>query len=124
MSVETFEMPSSAAEIISVTASAEEHFRKQVERSSAAAIRLSMKESGCTGYKYEISEVRDLEAEVEASDLKMTLHNKIDLFLDVKYAAALKGTVIDYRQEGLNRNLVLENPNVKDACGCGESFSV
>jgi len=38
--------------------------------------------------------------------------------------SAIQGTEIDVRQQGLNLNLVLENPNVKDECGCGESFSI
>jgi len=36
----------------------------------------------------------------------------------------LDGMELDYRKEGLNEAFKFNNPNVKDSCGCGESFSV
>ena len=36
----------------------------------------------------------------------------------------LDGSEVDYVNEGLNRFFRFNNPNVKDQCGCGESFSV
>ncbi len=36
----------------------------------------------------------------------------------------LDGTEIDFVREGLNQSFKFRNPNVKDECGCGESFSV
>lgn len=75
--------------------------------------------SGCTGYKYDIDEVD----ETIAQDICVTLPNGVPFYVDAEKLSELQGMEIDYRQEGLNRNLVLNNPNVKHACGCGESFS-
>ena len=36
----------------------------------------------------------------------------------------LDGTELDFAREGLNEGFKFNNPNVKDACGCGESFNV
>ena len=36
----------------------------------------------------------------------------------------LDGTELDYAREGLNEGFKFNNPNVKDQCGCGESFNV
>ena len=36
----------------------------------------------------------------------------------------LDGMELDYRKEGLNEAFRFNNPNVKESCGCGESFSV
>jgi iron-sulfur cluster assembly protein len=36
----------------------------------------------------------------------------------------LDGTELDYTREGLSEGFKFNNPNVKDACGCGESFNV
>jgi iron-sulfur cluster assembly protein len=36
----------------------------------------------------------------------------------------LDGTELDYAREGLNEGFQFNNPNVKDECGCGESFNV
>ncbi len=115
MSVETF----SAQQAISVTPAAAEHFSRSLLK-EAKALRISLKESGCTGFKYVIDEVDG----PEQGDLSIDADNGIHIYLDPKDLAALNGMVIDYVQEGLNKNLVLNNPNVKDVCGCGESFSV
>jgi len=83
MTVETFDINKSKASVVTVSDAAVGHFAKQLEKSQASAIRLSLKQAGCTGYKYVIDD-----------------------------------------QQGLNFNLIMENPNVKDECGCGESFSI
>ena len=36
----------------------------------------------------------------------------------------LDGTELDFVKEGLNEGFKFNNPNVKGACGCGESFNV
>ncbi|WP_086931152.1 HesB/IscA family protein [Agarilytica rhodophyticola] len=116
MSVETF----SAEQSITVTNAAAEHFARELAKKGGQAVRISLKQSGCTGFKYVIDEVESR----EDGDLTITLENGIAVYLDPKHLAALNGTVIDYVQQGLNKNLVLDNPNVKDMCGCGESFNV
>ena len=116
MLVESF----SADQAISVTPSAAEHFAKSLAKNSSQALRIGLKESGCTGFKYVIDEV----ASSEDGDLEISLENGITIYVDPDHLPALTGMVIDYVQEGLNKNLVLNNPNVKDICGCGESFSV
>ncbi|VUD66586.1 Iron-binding protein IscA [Thalassocella blandensis] len=116
MSVETFEIN----QVVSVSSAAAEHFQKQLKKTGLQAIRLSLKVSGCTGYKYVIDEV----AEGAADDIQVALDNGVKLYIDPDNLDALRGMEIDYIQEGLNKNLVLNNPNVTNACGCGESFSV
>ncbi|WP_045859024.1 HesB/IscA family protein [Teredinibacter purpureus] len=116
MSVETF----SLNDTVTVTPAAAEHFQAQLKKKGAQAIRISLKESGCTGFMYVIDEVDS----GETSDLEITLKNGVQVFVDPTHMAAIQGTVVDYVKQGLNRNLELNNPNVKNACGCGESFSV
>lgn len=116
MSVESF----SAEQAISVSPAAAEHFATTLKKSEAKALRISLKESGCTGFKYVMDEVDA----AEEGDLEIALENGINIYLDPEHLPALNGMVIDYVTEGLNKNLVLNNPNVKDICGCGESFSV
>jgi len=41
-----------------------------------------------------------------------------------KISRNLDGTEVDYAREGLNKGFKFNNPNGKDACGCGESFNV
>ena len=39
-------------------------------------------------------------------------------------SSRMRGTTVDYVREGLNSLLRFGNPNAKDYCGCGESFSI
>jgi iron-sulfur cluster assembly protein len=52
----------------------------------------------------------------EFDDIKLVIDPKSLLYLD--------GTELDYVKEGLNEGFEFKNPNVKDECGCGESFHV
>lgn len=120
MTVETFDIKKSAADVVSVSDAAAEHFRQQLKKTDASGIRLSLKQAGCTGYKYVVDEIAD----INDADIVLNLNNGVHLYIDTQYLGAIRGTEIDVRQQGLNKNLVLENPNVKDECGCGESFSI
>ena len=48
----------------------------------------------------------------------------VKVIVDRKSLIYLDGTELDYKREGLNEGFEFNNPNVKDACGCGESFTV
>ena len=48
----------------------------------------------------------------------------VQVLVDAKSLPFLQGMEVDYVREGLNQRLAFRNPNVKDSCGCGESFSV
>ena len=46
------------------------------------------------------------------------------IIVDAKSLLYIDGTELDYGKEGLNEGFKFNNPNVKDQCGCGESFTV
>tara|TARA_R110001592_G_scaffold363248_6_gene682315 strand:+ start:10888 stop:11247 length:360 start_codon:yes stop_codon:yes gene_type:complete len=118
MTVETFDVKS---ELVTVTPAAAEHFRASLESKGLAGVRISVRESGCTGFKYVMDEV---ESAVGEDDVAVNLANGITLYLEPAALAFLRGTEIDYAREGVNRMLKFNNPNVTAECGCGESFSV
>jgi len=105
---------------VSVSDAACEHFRRQIRAANALGVRLSVKESGCTGFMY----VVDLVDRAPADDLVLEPGNGVTLFIDKASLSILRGTRIDYVREGLNSVLRFGNPNAKDYCGCGESFSI
>jgi iron-sulfur cluster assembly accessory protein len=117
MSVETFDVSS---DVISVTPEAARHLKHQVESKGASAVRISVKESGCTGYMYVMEEVDT----GESSDVTVDLDNGMHVYVDAASIGFLRGTQLDYVREGINRTLKFRNPNVTAACGCGESFAI
>ena len=38
-------------------------------------------------------------------------------------ASVIQGTTVRLAQDGLTRRLRFDNPNVRQSCGCGESFA-
>ena len=83
-------------------------------------LRLSTRKSGCTGFAY----VVDYADEVSEDDVVFDMHG-VKLVVDKESLPLLDGMVVDYGKNGvLNEGFEFKNPNVKDMCGCGESFSI
>jgi iron-sulfur cluster assembly accessory protein len=117
MSVETFDV---STDVLSVTPDAAKHLKTQVEAKGFKGVRISVKESGCTGHMYVMEEVNDS----QAKDVTLALDNGVSVFVDASSIGFLRGTELDYVRDGINRTLKFKNPNVTAACGCGESFSI
>ena len=102
--------------MISVTERAAEHIKYQLQqRGKGVGIRLGVKTTGCSGLAYVI----------EFADSENVFTDKgIKLIINPKSYVYLKGTEVDFAKEGINEGFKFNNPNVKDTCGCGESFNV
>ena len=48
----------------------------------------------------------------------------VKVVIDPKSLMFLDGTEVDYAKVGLQEGFQFKNPNAKDNCGCGESFTV
>ncbi|MDH3526038.1 MAG: iron-sulfur cluster assembly protein IscA [Gammaproteobacteria bacterium] len=88
-------------------------------RGKGVGLRLGVKTTGCSGMAYVI-EFADA---VEADDVVFE-DRGIKVIINPKSLVYLDGTELDYAREGLNAGFKFINPNVKDMCGCGESFNV
>ena len=105
---------------ISMTRAAADHVRKFLgSRGKGVGIRLGVRTSGCSGMAY----VLEFADELEEDDLVFEDHG-VKVIIDPKSLIYLDGTELDYTKEGLNEGFKFNNPNVKDSCGCGESFNV
>jgi len=89
------------------------------KRGKGIGLRLGVRTSGCSGMAYKLEFVD----EVLAEDVVFESHG-IKVVVDPKSVPYLDGTELDYAREGLNEGFKFNNPNVKDQCGCGESFTV
>jgi len=88
-------------------------------RGKGVGVRLGVRTSGCSGMAYKL-EYADAP---EAEDLVFESFG-VQVLVDPKSLPYLDGTELDFVREGLNEGFKFNNPNVKDACGCGESFNV
>ena len=122
MSVEAYDpkIVDPAAQAVTVTPAALEHFRRQLGTQVGKSVRVSVKKSGCTGFMYVI----DMVESGKEDDLVYHLDEQVDLLISRDSIGVLNGAQIDLVKEGINKQIKFINPNVKDQCGCGESFSV
>ncbi len=105
---------------ISITQTAADRVARFLQkRGHGVGIRLGVRTSGCSGMAY----VLEFADEIEGNDLVFEDHG-VKVIIDPKSLAYLDGTELDYTREGLNEGFKFNNPNVKSACGCGESFNV
>jgi iron-sulfur cluster assembly protein len=88
-------------------------------RGKGVGLRLGVKTSGCSGMAYSLEFADELDGD------EITFESfGVTLLVDQRSMVYLDGTELDYVKEGLNEGFKFNNPNVKNTCGCGESFSV
>ena len=84
-----------------------------------AAIRVGVTTSGCSGMSYKLEYADDL----EEGDEEFSSHG-IRVVVDSKSLLVLNGTQVDFETTAFKSGFKFINPQVKDQCGCGESFKV
>ncbi len=105
---------------ISLTTTAAERVEKFLaSRGKGIGLRLGVKTTGCSGMAYTLEFVDELNEEDTSFE-----SNGVTVIVDPKSLAYIDGTELDFVKEGLNEGFQFNNPNVKDECGCGESFTV
>jgi len=105
---------------VTLTERAAEHVKRYLQNEpEAQGLRLGVRTTGCSGYMYVVetaASVTDRDAVFESNGIKLVVDPESLKYLD--------GTNIDFAREGLNEGFKFDNPNVKETCGCGESFSL
>ena len=105
---------------VTLTATAAERVQKFLaNRGKGIGLRLGVKTTGCSGMAY----VLEFVDQIEPDDQVFESHG-VKVIINPKSLVYLDGTELDYGKEGLNEGFKFNNPNVKDTCGCGESFNV
>lgn len=105
---------------ISLTESAIDRVKTFLEkRGKGVGVRLGVKTTGCSGMAYTIEFADDIEDSDEIFE-----QEGVKILINPKSLVYLDGTELDFTKEGLNEGFKFKNPNEKDRCGCGESFTV
>jgi iron-sulfur cluster assembly accessory protein len=112
-------------EKITFTDAAVSHIKNNLAKvNNSIGFRLSLKKTGCSGYQY-VHAIIDTAIE---NDLHFTIQEGISIYVDPACENFIKGVVVDYISDnkmGLKqKKLVFMNPNEKNRCGCGESFTI
>ena len=104
---------------VTLTPAAAAHVRKLMEKAAgeSAGLRIGVKKGGCAGMEYTMDYVADADPNdeiVEQDGARVMIAPMAQMFLF--------GTEIDYEVSLLEAGFRFNNPNVTEACGCGESI--
>ncbi len=109
-----FSIPGKQA--VTMTPRAATQIARMMQRDGRQGLRVGVKKGGCAGMEYTMEwaeTVNPLDEVVEQDGARVMIAPMAQMFLI--------GTEIDYETSLLEAGFKFRNPNVVDACGCGES---
>jgi iron-sulfur cluster assembly protein len=110
-----FGIPGKAA--VTLTPAATAQIARLMAKQGSKGLRIGVKKGGCAGMEYTmdyVAEVNPLDEIVEQDGARVLIAPMAQMFLI--------GTEIDYEAGLLDAGFKFRNPNVAEACGCGESI--
>ncbi|QDY69151.1 HesB/IscA family protein [Qingshengfaniella alkalisoli] len=102
---------------VTMTPAAARQISKLMTKDDRKGLRIGVKKGGCAGMEYTmdyVSEVDPMDEVVEQDGARVMIAPMAQMFLF--------GTEIDYEVSLLEAGFKFKNPNVTEACGCGESI--
>ncbi|KAI5476976.1 iron sulfur assembly protein 1 [Pseudohyphozyma bogoriensis] len=99
--------------------SAVTHLQTLLSSPTPQLIRVGVRNKGCAGMSYHLEYVDKPEKFDEVVE-----QDGVKVVIDSKALFSIIGSRMEWRESELGSKFVFENPNIKDACGCGESFIV
>ncbi|KAF5338424.1 hypothetical protein D9758_012242 [Tetrapyrgos nigripes] len=82
-------------------------------------IRIGVRNKGCAGLSYHLEYV-DQPGKFD----EVVEQDGVKVIIDSKALFSIIGSEMDWKEDALSSKFAFKNPNIKDACGCGESFTV
>ena len=104
---------------MSITPSALVHLKELADQPEGKMIRVGVKNRGCSGLAYHLEYV-----DKPASFDEVVEKDGVKVLIDSKALFSIIGSEMDWQEDKLASRFVFKNPNIKEQCGCGESFMV
>ncbi|KAJ3481382.1 hypothetical protein NLI96_g7695 [Meripilus lineatus] len=104
---------------ISMTPAAVERLRALLKLPTPQHLRIGVKNKGCAGLSYHLEYV-DQPGKFD----EIVEQDGVKVVIDSKALFSIIGSEMDWKEDALSAKFAFKNPNIKDACGCGESFTV
>ncbi|MDT0682887.1 iron-sulfur cluster assembly accessory protein [Roseicyclus sp. F158] len=102
---------------VTLTPAATAQIARLMERDGTTGLRIGIKKGGCAGMEYTMDYATEIDPNdevVEQDGARVMIAPMAQMFLF--------GTEIDYATSLLESGFRFNNPNVTEACGCGESI--
>ncbi|SNT00777.1 iron-sulfur cluster assembly protein [[Luteovulum] sphaeroides subsp. megalophilum] len=110
-----FSIPGKQA--VTLTTAAAKQIARLMQKQDSKGLRIGVKKGGCAGMEYTmdyVSDINPMDETVEQDGARVMIAPMAQMFLF--------GTEIDYETGLIESGFKFRNPNVVDACGCGESI--
>ena len=104
---------------VSISASAARRLIKILNAEQGAALRISVKGGGCSGFQYSF----DIE-KARADDDLVIERDGATVLVDPVSLEYMKGSEVDFVDDLIGQSFKVKNPNAVASCGCGVSFTV
>ncbi|KAI0035253.1 hypothetical protein K488DRAFT_43644, partial [Vararia minispora EC-137] len=101
------------------TPTAAERLRALMKSPTPQLLRIGVRNKGCAGLSYHLEYV-DKPAKFD----EVVDQDGVRVVIDSKALFSIIGSEMDWKEDALSSKFVFNNPNITDACGCGESFTV
>jgi iron-sulfur cluster assembly accessory protein len=110
---------SPAPEAVSISANAAKRLNTILKGEDGAALRISVKGGGCSGFQYAFDIDRS-----RAEDDFVATRDGATVLVDPISLEMLKGAELDFVDDLMGQSFQVRNPNAVASCGCGVSFAV
>ncbi|RXG44901.1 hypothetical protein VDGE_03823 [Verticillium dahliae] len=102
-----------------LTAAAVEQLQAMLEGPDPKLIKVGVRNRGCSGLAYHLEWV-----DKAGSFDEEVVQDGVKVLIDSKALFSIIGSEMDWVEDKLSQRFVFKNPNIKEECGCGESFMV
>ncbi|QYS94139.1 Iron-sulfur cluster assembly accessory protein Isa1 [Trichoderma simmonsii] len=102
-----------------LTPAAVEQLRALLNQPDPKLIKVGVRNRGCSGLAYQLEYVDKPGAFDELVE-----QDGVKVLIDSKALFSIIGSEMDWAEDKLSQKFVFKNPNIKEQCGCGESFMV
>ncbi|KAH6621618.1 hypothetical protein B0J18DRAFT_432962 [Chaetomium sp. MPI-SDFR-AT-0129] len=104
---------------ITITPQAVSQLRALVDQPEPKLIKVGVRNRGCSGLAYHLEYV-----DKPGSFDETVEQDGVRVLIDSKALFSIIGSEMDWVEDKLSQRFVFRNPNIKEQCGCGESFMV
>jgi iron-sulfur cluster assembly protein/iron-sulfur cluster insertion protein len=105
--------------VLNLTSGAAEELKSLLQKPENAGklFRVYVEQGGCSGMQYSMT------FDEKRPDDLTAVRDGVEVLVDPFSAQYLRGTVVDFSDSLTAGGFKISNPNAKQSCGCGKSFT-
>ena len=86
-------------------------------------LKIGIRSKGCSGNSYSLSWIFDTKGS-ELKGTEIVEQDGISVAIEPRALISIIGSEVEWVEDKLSSQFLFANPNVKETCGCGQSFTI